>query len=107
MEPVVLKGRDLHGSNLSKWAFMSITQSICKYNKYIYYLFGNWLSLQSFRLIDKWVIKWSQTCMDILPWCMFSRLRLYFVKILYLMDLTCPVADHVRRGDYATTYVDK
>ena len=38
---------------------------------------------------------------------MFSSLRLYFVKIVDLVDLTCPVADHVRRGDYATTYVDK
>ena len=33
--------------------------------------------------------------MDALPLCMFLRLRLYFVEIVDLVGLTCPIADHV------------
>ena len=44
--------------------------------------------------------------MDILPLCVFLRLRLYFVKIVDLVGLTYPVTDHVRCGNYATTYAD-
>jgi len=36
--------------------------------------------------------------MDTLSWCIFLRLRLrlYFVEIVDLVDLTCPVAEHMR-----------
>ena len=34
--------------------------------------------------------------MNTLPLCLFLRLRLYFVKIVDLVDLTYPVVDHVR-----------
>ena len=44
--------------------------------------------------------------MDILPLCVFLRLRLYFVKIVDLVGLTYPVTDHVRCDNYATTYAD-
>ena len=44
--------------------------------------------------------------MDTLLTCLFLRLRLYFVEIMDLVGLTCPIANHVRCGNYATTYVD-
>ena len=44
--------------------------------------------------------------MDALPFCMFLGLRLRVVKIVDLLGLTCSVANHVRCGNYATTYVD-
>ena len=65
------------------------------------------MSLQSFRLTNKWGIKWSQTYLDTLPLCMFLGLRLYFVEIVDLAGLTYPIADHVRCDNYATTYADK
>ena len=34
--------------------------------------------------------------MDTLSWCIFLRLRLYFVEIVDLVDLTCLVAEQVR-----------
>ena len=69
-------------------------------------MFENWLPLQSFRLADKWGIKWIQTCMDTLPLYMFLKLRLYFVEIVDLVGLTYLVADHVGCGNYATIYAD-
>jgi len=30
---------------------------------------------QFLRLIDKWGIRWSQTCMDTLPLCMFFKIK--------------------------------
>ena len=62
--------------------------------------------LQFLRLTDKWRIRWSQKCMDTLPMCLFLKLRLYFVEIMDLVGLTCPIANHVRCGNYATTYAD-
>ena len=44
--------------------------------------------------------------MDTLLTCLFLRLRLYFVEIMDLVGLTCPIASHVRCGNYATTYAD-
>ena len=44
--------------------------------------------------------------MDALPLCMFLRLRVYFVEIVDLVGLTCPIVDHVGCSNYATTYVD-
>ena len=58
--------------------------------------------LQSPKLTDKWRVRWSPTCMDALPLCMFLRLRLYFVEIVDLVGLTRPVADHMGCSSYAT-----
>ena len=44
--------------------------------------------------------------MDTLPMRLFLKLWLYFVEIMDLVDLTCPIADHMRCGNYATTYAD-
>ena len=44
--------------------------------------------------------------MDALPLCMFLGLRLCIVEIMDLLGLTCSVANHVRCGNCATTYVD-
>ena len=44
--------------------------------------------------------------MDALPLCMFLKLRVYFVEIIDLVGLTCPVAEHVRCSNYATIYAD-
>ena len=42
--------------------------------------------------------------MDAPPLCMFLKLRVFFVKIVDLVGLACPIADHVGCGNYATTY---
>ena len=44
--------------------------------------------------------------MDTLPLCMLLSLKLYFVETVDLVGLTYPVADHVKCGNYATTYTD-
>ena len=44
--------------------------------------------------------------MDALPFYIFLKLRVYFVEIVKLVGLTCPVADHMGCGNYAITYVD-
>ena len=44
--------------------------------------------------------------MDALSLCMFLKLRVYFVEIVNLVGLACPVADHMGYGNYAITYAD-
>ena len=44
--------------------------------------------------------------MDALPLCMFLKLRVYFVEIVNLVGLACPIADHMGCGNYAITYAD-
>jgi len=41
--------------------------------------------------------------MDALPLCMFLKLRVYFVEIVDLEGLACPVADHVGCSNYVIT----
>ena len=62
--------------------------------------------LQFLRLTDKWRVRWSSTWMDALPLCMFLKLRVYFVEIVNLVGLACPIADHMGCGNYAITYAD-
>ena len=47
--------------------------------------------LQFHRLTDKRRIRWSPTCMDALPLCMFLRLRIRSVKIMDLPGSTYSV----------------
>ena len=44
--------------------------------------------------------------MNALPLCMFLKLRVYFVKIVDLEGLACPVVDHVGCSNYVITYAD-
>ena len=44
--------------------------------------------------------------MDALPLCIRLKLKVYFVKIVDLVGLACPFADHVGCRNDATTYVD-
>ena len=44
--------------------------------------------------------------MDALPLSMFLKLRVYFVKIVDLVGLVCPVTDHMGFSNYAITYAD-
>ena len=44
--------------------------------------------------------------MDALSLCMFLKLKVYFVEMVDLVGLACPVADHVECSNYATTYAD-
>ena len=41
--------------------------------------------------------------MDALPLCTFLKLRVYFVKIVELVGLVWPVANHVGCSNYAIT----
>ena len=44
--------------------------------------------------------------MDALSICMFLKLRVYFVEMVDLVGLACPIADHVGCSNCATTYAD-
>ena len=44
--------------------------------------------------------------MDALPLCMFLKLRVYFVEIVYLVGLACHVTDHMGCSNYAITYAN-
>ena len=55
---------------------------------------------QFLKLIDKWRVRWSPVWIDALPLCMFLKLRVYFVEIVDLEGLACPVADHVGCSNY-------
>ena len=44
--------------------------------------------------------------MDALPLCMFLKLKVYFVKIVDLLGLAYPFADHVGCRNCATTYAN-
>ena len=61
---------------------------------------------QILKLIDKLRVRWSPTWMDALPLCIRLKLKVYFVKIVDLVGLAYPVADHVGCSNYATTYAD-
>ena len=61
---------------------------------------------QILKLTDKLRVRWSPTWMDALPLCMFLKLRVYFVKIVDLVGLVCPVTDHMGFSNYAITYAD-
>ena len=43
--------------------------------------------------------------MNALPLCMFLKLRVYFVEILDLVGLACPVTNHVGSSN-VITYAD-
>ena len=44
--------------------------------------------------------------MDARPLCMFLKLRVYFVEMVDLVGLACPIVDQMECSNCATTYAD-